>query len=379
MTQAHTHSPAPIGDMPLTDFIDTVKFYRPSFGNPLGSMVMREAFPAFDPEPKDEEAAQRATNAMQEQMRAAKKGGAQRVFAVKGHTRRRFAGDFTLSRGSYYSVCNDEHGNDHGTLVGELSAYRVPALTGDIVVHDLVMPEQAELLHKHCDAPAGFVVELRPSEKGPNPVTLKLWQANLISLDQPTMGVVIFMPLAIALIEVPQVLDLRQLEAQQWITRFLPEGNDILSMPAARKVESFIEMLPSFMTADRGGSDLTDSIGFLLRKMGVNGLVFPSARSDVKCEFLNGRLHDYRGWNFVDYRGSRKDTPTMLADRRTDHSQWEDDLGEGVNCIFAPDDSPFAGSWRIEGLEATMEARLSNRLYGVPEILATGEQSSPRN
>jgi hypothetical protein len=333
-------------------------------------MVMREAFPAFDPDPKDEEAARRARQAMEAQMAAAKKGGAKQVFAVKGHTRRRFAGDFTLSRGSYYSVCNDEYGNDRGTLVGELSAYRVPALTGDIVVHDLVMPEQADLLHQHCDAPAGFVVELRPTEKGPNPVTLKLWQANLIALDDPTMGVVIFMPLAIERIDVPQVLDLRQLEAQQWLARFLPEGNDILSMPNAGKVELFMEMLPSLLTPDRGGSDLTDSIGFLLRRSGVNGLVFPSARSDVTCEFLNGRLHDFKGWNFVDYRSSRSDTSTMLAERRIDYSQWESDLGEGVSCIFAPDDSPFAHSWRIDGLEATMEARLADRLYGVPEILA---------
>ena len=305
MTQAHTHSPTSIDDMPLTDFIATVKFYRPSFGNPLGSMVMREAFPAFDPDPKDEEAAQRAMKAMQDQMIAAKKGGAKQVFAVKGHTRRRFAGDFTLSRGSYYSVCNDEYGNDQGTLVGELSAYRVPALTGEIFVYDLVMPDQAELLHEHCDAPAGFVVELRPTEKGPNPVALKLFQANLISLDQPTLPFMIFMPLAIERFEVPRVLDLRQLEAQQWLTRFLPEGNDILSMPNARKLESFKEMLPSFLTPDRGGSDLTNSIGFLLRKSGVNGLVFPSARSDVKCEFLNGHLNDFKGWNFVDYRASR--------------------------------------------------------------------------
>ena len=63
----------------------------------------------------------------------------------------------------------------------------------------------------------------------------------------------------------------------------------------------------------------------------------------------------------------------MMADSRIDHSQWEDDLGDGVNCAFAPDDSPYAHSWRIEGLEATMEARLSNRLYGVPEIIAIGE------
>jgi hypothetical protein len=77
--------------MPLTDFVETVKFYRPSFGNPLSSMLMREAFPAFDPNPKDEEAARRARNALQDQMSAAKQGGAQRVFAVKGTTRRRIS------------------------------------------------------------------------------------------------------------------------------------------------------------------------------------------------------------------------------------------------------------------------------------------------
>jgi hypothetical protein len=327
---------------------------------------MTEAFPAFDPNPKDPAAAQRARQVMQEQMQAAQKGGARQVFAVKGTARRRFAGDYSLSRGSYYSVCNDEYGNDRGTLVGELSAYRTPSIAGHLTVYDMLMPDQADLLHQYSDAPAGFAVEIRPTPDEPNPITIILQEANLISLDDPMKDVMIFMPLQVERLEVPNVLDLRQLEVQQWLARFLPDGNELLSMPNAWKIDFFAELLPSFLVADRGGSDITDSIGFFLRKSGVNGLVFPSARRDVKCEFLNGQLNDFTGWNFVDYRSSKE----LMADSRIDHSQWEDNLGQGVQCVLAPEDSEFAGSWRIEGLEAAMEEKLANKPYGVSEVVA---------
>lgn len=327
------------GDMPLTDFCSTVKFYRPSFGNALGTMLLREAFPEFSAR-DDQEISQEHQKAQQGKMAAAWAAGAKRVFMVGGRIRRRFAGDFTLSRGCYYSVSNDEYGNDQGTLARELSAYLSPSMYGSIIVHDLVMPQDGALLREHCMAPAGFAVELRPTEEGPNPVALKLAQANLLPIEEPTKPYLIFMPLAIERFEVPRVLDLRQLEAQNWLARFLPKGNEILSMPAAMPLKSFPEMLPSLMSAERGGNDFTNSLGFFLRRTGVNGLVFPSARSDVRCEFLGGQLNDFRGWNFLDYRNAER----TLLDRLVDVSQWENDLGDGVQCQLAPDDSPFAHS-----------------------------------
>jgi hypothetical protein len=51
-------------------------------------------------------------------------------------------------------------------------------------------------------------------------------------------------------------------------------------------------MIPSVTVYDRGGSDFTDALGTYLRVKGANGMVFTSARCDVKFEFYHGRLND---------------------------------------------------------------------------------------
>ena len=54
--------------------------------------------------------------------------GFKTVIVARGSPiRRRFAGDITLSRGRYSSVCNDELGNDQGTVVRELLAITSPS------------------------------------------------------------------------------------------------------------------------------------------------------------------------------------------------------------------------------------------------------------
>jgi len=349
------------GDIPLSSFNSTVKFYRSSFSNPLGSMLMNEAFPRFCAR-NAQEITQDQHKYQQEKMATAWMTGAKRVFMVKDILRRRFAGDATLHRGCYYSVCNDKLGNDHGTLARELTAYMDPCMYGSIIVHDLQMPEDSIMLQKYCTAPAGFAVELLPTVEGSNPIVMQMQQANLLTVSDPLKPYLIYMPLAIEQFEIPQVLDLRQLEEQIWLTKFFPQGNEILTMPAAMPLETFPELLPSLMSAERGGNDFTNSLGFFLRKTGVNGLVFPSARSDVQCEFLHGQLNDFRGWNFVDYRHAKK----TFTDRIVDVSHWENDLGEGVTCSLAPEDSPFAHSWRINGLEARMK---DNESLSLPDNL----------
>jgi hypothetical protein len=343
---------APVGDIPLTTFSGTVKFYRSVFGNSIGALTMREAFPGFSPDPNDDDAAKRE--------RAKAMGRhVDHLFIVKdAPLPRRFAGDMTLSRGCYYSVCNDELGNDQGTLGRELAAYRYPKMGGHVLVHDLVMPDHAEELRKYCDAPTGFAIEFRSTAKGPNPVVEKLRDARLIAVEDPTKPVVIFMPLAIKQFEVPRVLDLRQLEAQRWLTRFLPKGNEIFRKPMATQLSTFPDMLPSLLAPARGGTDFTNGIGVLLRNSGVSGLIFPSARSNVKCEFRDGHLNNFLGWNFVDYRNADR----CHSDAFTDFSPWEPRIPEGMGCELAPNDSPFAHSWRIHGLEEWHDLEAQNML-----------------
>ena len=148
-------------------------------------------------------------------------------------------------------------------------------------------------------------------------------------------------------VTIENVFDLRQLKTQQWLVEFLPEGNKSLSK-VADKFSTFIEMLPSLTSPDRGGTDFTDALGGYLPVQGANGMVFPSARCNVKCEFYNGELNDYSGWNFVDYR--QLDKP--FSDSFIDFSPWITQVGKGIIIAHAPDDSPYANSWRIDGKEA---------------------------
>jgi hypothetical protein len=61
---------------------------------------------------------------------------------VDARTQRRCAGDQALSRGRYYALC-DEHGNDEGTLVGELRTYYTPARTGVVQIYDCMLPSSS--------------------------------------------------------------------------------------------------------------------------------------------------------------------------------------------------------------------------------------------
>jgi|GEM_PF-4595784 len=68
----------------------------------------------------------------------------------------------------------------------------------------------------------------------------------------------IFMPMNIKKETIKNVFDLRQLETQQWLVEFLPEGDKVFSK-LADKLSSFKEMILSLTVYDRGGSDFTDA------------------------------------------------------------------------------------------------------------------------
>src|SRR5690242_13941071 len=96
--------------IPLTTLKTTVKYFSPRFANPLGDRVLREAFPAFNPDAStyDSETWKKIEESNYERQRniierIGKKNGVDqaKVFRIKGAgLRRRFAGDYTLLRGS---------------------------------------------------------------------------------------------------------------------------------------------------------------------------------------------------------------------------------------------------------------------------------------
>src|SRR5438270_7463862 len=57
---------------------------------------------------------------------------------------RRFAGDRSLARGRYFTVCKDVNGNDDGTLVRELCAYNDPLKSGIVTVIDPTSPDHQD-------------------------------------------------------------------------------------------------------------------------------------------------------------------------------------------------------------------------------------------
>ena len=135
---------------------------------------------------------------------------------------------------------------------------------------------------------------------------------------------------------------------------------------------SFIHMLPWLMIRDNGGDSLTNAIGSYLREIGVNALIFPSARSDVYVEFQDGELVDYSGWNLVDYRDATNEpiegTLHLFGD-------WTGFRDSSLNEFFdwttiirlPPEGSRFEGSFRVEGNEShhrlLRHLRLCSRIW----------------
>ena len=56
---------------------------------------------------------------------------------------RRYAGDFSLPRSSYFTVCRDSKGDDGGLLLNELGAYAKPQTSGRVEICDTTDPSEA--------------------------------------------------------------------------------------------------------------------------------------------------------------------------------------------------------------------------------------------
>ena len=111
-----------------------------------------------------------------------------------------------------------------------------------------------------------------------------------------------------------------------------------------------------------GGSPLLDGVASYLRTAGVQGLVYPSARSDPFVRVSAGDPVTWSGWCFVDYRG----TPAQPAEPRVvvNPDSWAE-LTAGLTVRVAPSDSAQAGSFAVDGNVAAIEEirRYKTELY----------------
>jgi hypothetical protein len=147
---------------------------------------------------------------------------------------------------------------------------------------------------------------------------------------------------------IENVIDLRLPGTQKWFFDHFKDGDGHFLVKEGGTAREFFDLIPMLLHPALGGTDVTHAIGSWMRSSGVNGLVFPSARSDASVTIKNGELVDWRGWNFVDYRSARSLPATEVT---RSPGGWPDFLQPGVQLAVASN-GELAGSWKAIGLQA---------------------------
>ncbi len=306
---------------------------------------------------------------------------------------RRFAGDKSLARGKYYTVAEDQSGSDRGVLVAELMAYYNPLHSGIIEIYDLTVPAYKQVFQRRYGLEicrrAGVslpedglvVVYFLPSCKA-HPF------GHLVSSNQTLAFITI--PVTVTTQRIPGVLDLRQPAVADWFAKHFSslvwnrDGVNVPVFPNKEPVSNFREILPSLLTQQLGGGGFTKVVGWWLRRHGVRGLVFPSARYDSSLKASNGKCVSFSGWNLVDYRGSSLGDVDLRIDVS---STWPDIIENSPDGLldalmgkqpvrYTDVDLKYtrtgeaAGSWEVTGLVArrlatTQVAKVFSQLAGL--------------
>jgi hypothetical protein len=128
-------------------------------------------------------------------------------------------------------------------------------------------------------------------------------------------------------------------------------------------LQSFGDLLPALLCQSIGGGRGAAQIaGLWLRKLGVNGLIFPSARSDSRVLLRDGEFVEWSGFNFVDYRNAQPPKHFAAIDRSvgwpTKVQTWPDDWTENAApLVYATvtvayeNQGASKGSWTVQSIE----------------------------
>jgi hypothetical protein len=329
---------------PFTTFDGFLKCHRPHHANEQGRLLMAAAFPGFIDAPLPTEEQLRA------RWPATPQTGGAYYGAIERRYRRRYAGDTLdirrLSRGSYYTVCLNQRGEDNQTLANEMNAYRDATRGLNAFAVDMADPRAStdgstlRAVDVFVEFPANHL----------NPGTDDL--ARGLGLDPQAMrrnGIRMRIPYEVERTVIPNVIDLRLPHVQGWLWESMRDGDgDVLTVHRMDKqLGSFFTMLPTMLNRQHGGNDVTNAIGTWLMKIGASALVFPSARSNVRCGIVRGEMKMFWGWNLVDFRGS----PLPACQKYNVVGDWESKGMPGrVTLGVAPPESEEAGTWDIIGL-----------------------------
>jgi tetratricopeptide (TPR) repeat protein len=280
-----------------------------------------------------------------------------------GRQFRRFAGENNLPSQRYFSVCVDASGDDRQTLCRELFEYTDPRIPGLVFVGDTSDAELMKTLRGIGMAQprvAGiFVFMVPPVEDDEKVVFRHFIGPVLTTLHGPYESApdrwdslsIVFIPTELVPVDIDEVIDLRQPATQDWLFRFFKNGDGTVWLKyEVTQITGFAGMLPSLVYPEYGGSGATKSIGSWMRSAGIQGLVFPSARSDAAIEVgPDAALRSFHGWNFVDYRGTEL-VPDMLL--HVDNNDW---YGFVAGRQGAPTLRQNGKSWAVEGSEQRYE------------------------
>lgn len=354
-----THSIEPV---PFSNFSGTVKFIRLEELNDIQKAVINFSFKLFFR--KDV-----IDNILKEEDKL--KGNNTRY--IPEYNFRRFAGGLNLPRSQYYTLCENSNGNDAGTLANELSAYVDYTETGEQQILDLSDPSTYNFFSRYFGhffsdnyIPEKALAIIYYSRTGiPNPFHSYLYaviKGETIQFSEVIRSFPILIPVNTKEITIKNVIDLRLPKTQQWFYEnlikgipgllFLYDNNDQGTLTPhlyinGKRPSGFFDLLPLLMTHFIGGTMITDVIAKWLISIGANGLIYPSARSDIYAEIINGTLNEFKGWCLVDYSNSQK--PDNNEFNIIPHPDgWVQPYPDCI-LMMDPPSSRRNGSWRYTG------------------------------
>lgn len=334
--------------LPLTKFTGHLKSIRFKDLEEGERQVIDLAFPGFRP-------LKGPTPEMLEQVRAFEKRKIKWFFDMDNP--RRFAGD-SLGPNRYYSVAQDEEGDDGGCLRNELRAYRKPQMTRVYVADSGLAADRTQLAsllpfqprQKHIYVQFDFV-----RFRGLMP------KSSRIEGESSSGGLMLlyWVPYNTSQETIGDVIDLRIPETRAWFCETFKKGPDEMYRKPLGQINSFYEMLPTLMDPEIGGGHITQAgithhlIGNWLRLQGVAALIYPSARSDVAVKLEHGAITEFVGWNLVDYRGAEKPNSAGALDV----DKWIPGFPDSRIHISIPNPTEEAliGSFQVRGVTEFLE------------------------
>ena len=282
--------------------------------------------------------------------------------------RRRYSGGSLVStrplpRGRYATVCVNSDGDDHWCLCQELRSYAGSALRQKIYAYDLGESSVRQRFEE-----SGWLTGRRLGLHFVDPNWeiysryASIGDSASINARQPGFWRT-YLDYIVETVEIDDVVDLRLPKSADWFYQTFRKGfGEVWRKPAGESTVRFQDILPSLLSADLGGSLVTDAIGVCLRSLGAQGLIYPSARCDPETVIDGGTFRWATGFNFVDFRGVGMSASELGGVRFDDPDPW--DIGFRwpnlrLEVAELSEDRTLAeqwkGSWRVLGLRQAHE------------------------